>query len=69
MSKLDDDIIEYILQYGLREGYLPTMREIAKEFNIGLTTVFYHFSTLEERGFIIRVGQRYCVKGLKYVRE
>lgn len=66
---IDNKILEYIKDYGVKNGCLPTVREIAKDLNITQSMTFYHFKILEDRGKIIRHGQRYSVKGLKYVRE
>lgn len=62
-----DKIYGFILEYGLREGMLPTIREIGE--GIGLlstSSVESHMRKLEADGLIERVGKRYRVKGLKY---
>ena len=61
------EIYEYILEYALREGMLPTIREIGEGVGlISTSSVESHMRKLESEGLIERVGKRYRVRGLKY---
>ena len=51
-------------------GMLPTLREIGD--GVGLkssSSLFYYMEKLEDKGEIERIGKRYRVRGLKYVRS
>ena len=69
MNELDKQIIEYIKTYGIEHGYLPTTRDVADGLNITHPRAFYRFKVLEKRGWLKRDGQKYSVKGLRYVRD
>ena len=69
MNSIDEQMIAYIKIYAVEHGYLPTVRDISQDMNITLSRAFKRFKTLEERGIITRNGQKYSVKGLKYVAD
>jgi repressor LexA len=49
------DILQYILDYKVRIGYPPSIREIGKDFQIGsLRGVTVHLDALERKGYINR---------------
>ena len=63
-------ILEYIYEYACHGGMLPTLREIGD--GVGLkssSNLFYYMEKLEDKGEIERIGKRYRVRGLKYVRS
>lgn len=52
LTPRQSEILTYILQCWL-SGFLPTVREIAKEFGVASTnTVAGHLRGLEERGYL-----------------
>jgi len=66
---MKDKILEYIKEYALKTGLLPTYREIGA--GVGLkssSSLFYYFGELIRDGEIERYGKRYRVRGLKYER-
>src|SRR3989344_8916353 len=45
-------LIEFINSYVLKNGYSPTITEIAKHLNLAISTVHQHIKELEEGGYI-----------------
>lgn len=72
LTTKDLQILTFIKSFAIKNGYLPTMREIGKGVNLSSTsTVYAHFINLESAGCVERVDgrMRYRVMGLKYVIE
>lgn len=69
MKTKKDEIYNFIVNYAIKEGVLPTIREIM--FGVGLTStasVYSHFKKLVLEGKIEPIDgtKRYKVKGLRY---
>jgi len=47
-------ILGFVQEFGRREGYSPSYREIAKELGLAISTVSYHVSVLENEGSLCR---------------
>jgi repressor LexA len=47
-------ILEFVPEFARREGYSPSQREIAEGLGLGLATVNYHVSVLEQDGSLHR---------------
>jgi repressor LexA len=47
-------ILEFVPEFARREGYAPSQREIAEGLGLGLATVNYHLSVLEQDGSLHR---------------
>ena len=43
-------ILQFIQDFTQREGYPPTLREIAETMGLATSTVFYHLSVLQDSG-------------------
>ena len=57
LTKRQQLILEYILDYIQKEGFPPSIREIGKDFNIGsLRGVTVHLDALERKGYISRAN-------------
>lgn len=73
MTKRDKDILDFIKDYMVKNGTVPTVREIGEGVCLYSTTsVYKHMQNLVRLGEIIPVkekGYRYIVKGMRYVRE
>jgi len=55
LTKKQQDILEYVLDYVEKTGYPPSIREIGKDFGIGsLRGVTVHLDALERKGYISR---------------
>lgn len=55
LTKRQQMILQYVMDYVQREGYPPSIREIGKEFGIGsLRGVTVHLDALERKGYISR---------------
>ena len=70
MTTKDLQILTFIKSFAIKNGYLPTMREIGDGVHLASpSTVYTHFLKLEEAGYIERIDgkTRYRVKGLRYV--
>lgn len=72
MTKRDREILDFIKEYMIEHGTVPTVREIGEGVNLYSTTsVYKHMRNLVRLGEIIPVKEksnRYIVKGMKYVR-
>jgi repressor LexA len=59
LTKRQKEILSYLKQFLAREGYSPTLEEIAHHFGMAsLNGVYKHLTVLEERGFIRRLSNR-----------
>ena len=57
LPKKKQQILEYLKDYVSKNGFAPTLSEIAKKFKVSsLSTVHEHIKFLEDNGFIQRDG-------------
>ena len=73
MTKRDKEILDFIKDYMVKNGTVPSIREIGEGVCLYSTTSIYkHMQNLVRLGEIIPVktkSYRYIVKGMRYVRE
>ena len=73
MTKRDKEILDFIKDYMVKNGTVPSIREIGEGVCLYSTTsVYKHMQDLVRLGEIIPVktkSYRYIVKGMRYVRE
>ena len=63
LTKRQELILNYILDYVQREGYPPSIREIGRDFGIGsLRGVTVHLDALERKGYISRSNTPRSIK-------
>lgn len=63
LTKRQQDILQYILNYVENEGYPPSIREIGRDFAIGsLRGVTVHLDALERKGYISRSNTPRSIK-------
>ena len=63
LTKRQQTILQYILDYVQKEGYPPSIREIGRDFDIGsLRGVTVHLDALEKKGFISRSNTPRSIK-------
>lgn len=63
LTKRQQMILQYVLDYVQREGYPPSIREIGKQFDIGsLRGVTVHLDALERKGYISRSNTPRSIK-------
>jgi len=63
LTKRQEMILQFILDYVQREGYPPSIREIGKEFQIGsLRGVTVHLDALERKSYISRSNTPRSIK-------
>jgi repressor LexA len=63
LTKKQELILQYILDYVQKEGYPPSIREIGKDFEIGsLRGVTVHLDALERKGYISRSNTPRSIK-------
>jgi repressor LexA len=63
LTKRQQMILQYILDYVQKEGYPPSIREIGKGFQIGsLRGVTVHLDALERKGYITRSNTPRSIK-------
>jgi len=53
-SELTETVYNFLLGYSAREGFPPTVREIAAGCHCGITTSLYQLEILESRELIAR---------------
>ena len=59
LTRRQKEILEYLNEYIDREGYAPTIEEIAEHFSLrSLATVHKHLTNLQEKGLIRRAWNR-----------
>lgn len=57
LTKRQEAILQFVMDYIQREGYPPSIREIGKEFGIGsLRGVTVHLDALSRKGYIERAN-------------
>ena len=70
MTKRDKEVLNFIVNYALREGVLPTFEEIGEGVNLkSKSTIHTHVHKLEKEGYLQYQGSRYKVKGIHYERD
>lgn len=57
------EILRYIRDFRVENGYSPTMQEIGDHLNLTKVTVFEHVGVLEKRGLLLR-GQKHRARSL-----
>jgi repressor LexA len=63
LTKKQQQILEYIMDYVQKEGYPPSIREIGRDFDIGsLRGVTVHLDALERKGYISRSNTPRSIK-------
>jgi repressor LexA len=63
LTKRQQLILQYILDYVEKEGFPPSIREIGKDFEIGsLRGVTVHLDALEKKGYISRANTPRSIK-------
>lgn len=63
LTKRQQMILQFVLDYVQREGYPPSIREIGKQFEIGsLRGVTVHLDALERKGYISRANTPRSIK-------
>lgn len=63
LTKRQQMILQYILDYVQKEGYPPSIREIGRDFEIGsLRGVTVHLDALERKGYISRSNTPRSIK-------
>ena len=59
LTRRQKEILDYLNEYIDREGYAPTIEEIAEHFSLrSLATVHKHLTNLQEKGLIRRAWNR-----------
>ena len=59
VTKRQKEILDYVTEFIDREGYSPSMEEIAEHFHFAsLNAVFKHLEALEARGYLHRDANR-----------
>ena len=66
----EEDVLKFIKEFMLENGYTPTIRQIGFGVNLRSTSsVHVYFDRLIERGEIEMHGKNYSVRGMTYVDE
>lgn len=69
-NQKEEDVLKFIKEFMLKNGYTPTIRQIGYGVNLRSTSsVHVYFDRLVERGEIEIHGKNYSVRGMKYVDE
>src|SRR3989344_1270564 len=56
LTKKQKNILDFIKTYTSKNGYSPTLEEIAKHFKLSsVATVHQHVSTLKEKGYLNKI--------------
>jgi repressor LexA len=67
---MEEKILEYIIGYGLKNGILPTFREIMAGVGLKSTSsIQIYMERLSARGEIEISDRRYRVRRLEYVKR
>jgi len=63
LTKRQEDILQFVMEYVQAEGYPPSIREIGQRFKIGsLRGVTVHLDALERKGYIERSNTPRSIK-------
>lgn len=66
----ENDLLKYIKEFMMENGYTPTIRQMCSGVNLRSTSsVKVYFDRLVNRGDIVQHGKNYAVRGMKYVSE
>ena len=73
MRNLDENIkklMDYIVDFNSKNGYMPSIREMAKEIGIKSTsTINYYINILEEKNLLKRNSQKNRARAFEIVKE
>lgn len=70
MSLMDIELYDFIRQFAVNNGFMPTIDECAEKLCVVRSTIEYHMRKLEKYGYITRhTVSRYSVRGLRYICE
>ncbi|MBE3134298.1 MAG: transcriptional repressor LexA [Acidobacteria bacterium] len=58
LTRRQHDIVQFIRDYVVAEGYAPTMQEIADHLGVSRPTVFEHIEALQAKGALMREALR-----------
>ncbi|MDI6783537.1 MAG: transcriptional repressor LexA [bacterium] len=58
MTERQQTILEFIKQFIRKEGYPPTVRELAQKFEMKSSSMFDHLTALERKGFLKRLSRK-----------
>ncbi len=68
LTRRQKEILDYVTEFIGREGYSPSMEEIAEHFHFAsLNAVFKHLGALEARGYLHRDANRARSIELKHI--
>jgi len=62
LTEKQQQILEFIAEFGIREGMAPTVYELAAHFGIKTSTVFAHLRALQRKGQLTRTSQARSIK-------
>ena len=52
LTKRQKQVYEFLNNFSIKKGVSPTHKEIAKKFNLAISTVHEHISSLEKKGYL-----------------
>jgi repressor LexA len=58
LTERQQTILEFIKQFIRKEGYPPTVRELAQGFEMKSSSMFDHLTALEQKGFLKRMSRK-----------
>ena len=58
LTERQQTILEFIKQFIRKEGYPPTVRELAQKFEMKSSSMFDHLTALERKGFLKRMSRK-----------
>ncbi|WP_026829751.1 LexA family protein [Exiguobacterium antarcticum] len=64
MSERTKEVLDYVYEHYVHEGYMPTIRTIGKDLHMSYQRAHQHMKKLEEAGHVKYLG-RYCLPVLK----
>ncbi len=67
LTKKNKEILDFMIDYALKEGLPPTFEEIGIGTNLrSKSSIYDHVHKLEREGYVEFVGGRYKINGIHY---
>lgn len=66
LTRKQREVLTAVEEFARQNGYMPSVRELAEKLDLGVATVHFHLSTLQDKGVLAHDGSAH---GLRITRK
>lgn len=66
LTRKQREVLTAVEEFSRQNGYMPSVRELAEKLGLGVATVHFHLSTLQDKGVLAHDGSAH---GLRITRK